>query len=193
MDPKRLLLQMIKQLYDDIKFVTQQNPTQIVDDDGSRCYNSLLGKARKYFPYDEFVGDFSDWQPRSIKYKDALVVVGQLCSMITALMEASKEGSRDRVMRPTNMAPTPAPARHQGSPRPMPAGGGHGSTSPSSTQNRMINRHTPAPTPIPDDLNPRPIRPRAPQELRKPGADKDLYGTDPVVRNNDGTIPFTLD
>ncbi len=86
MDSKKLLLHMSHRLYEDIKFVTAQNPTQIVDDDGVRAFNNLLAKTRKYFARCEFTGDFTDWSPRTIKYKDAMVSAGQLFAMIEALV-----------------------------------------------------------------------------------------------------------
>ncbi len=84
-DQRILLAAMSRQLYEDIKFVTQQSPTQIVDDEGARAFNTLLGKTRHLYQNIEFVQDFQDWTPRTIKYKDALVIAGQLFAMLNQL------------------------------------------------------------------------------------------------------------
>ncbi|MCC6547872.1 hypothetical protein IT570_11970 [Candidatus Sumerlaeota bacterium] len=103
MEPKRLLVVLAERLYDDIRFVTQQNPTQIVDDDGARAYNLLLAKSRKYFPGLEYLPDFPDWQPRTIKYKDALVAAGQLFALLTAAQDSGED-----FLRPQRPAAPPA-------------------------------------------------------------------------------------
>lgn len=108
MDSKRLLVIMAERLYDDIRFVTQQSPTQIVDDDGARAYNLLLAKSRKYYPTIEFLPDFSDWMPRTIKYKDALVASGQLFALLKAASEAGDDLAR--MSRPA--APPAQPAQN---------------------------------------------------------------------------------
>ena len=220
MDPKRLLTLMAERLYDDIRFVTEQNPTQIVDDDGARAYNSIITRVRKLYPYVENVADFPDWSPRTIKYKDALVVAGQLAAMLRALMEpagpmrqgppqgggapisSSTQGVPNLISAPTSLGlaaqtsvpvgqvnagsvPIPRPATQnispstQGYPRPqMPQ---QVQNVPPSSQGMMPPppppRHQHEPVPVP--ANPH---------------DPELYGPNrPPRRNDDGTIPFSME
>ena len=169
MDPKRLLAVMADRLYDDIKFVTEQNPTQIVDDDGARAYNVLLLRVRKHFSQAEPVADFQEWAPRTIKYKDALVVAGQLAAMVRALSEVEA--------RPFSPAATPVNV-----PQPIP-------------------QHAPTPVMMPPaaaSLRPptAPIMRPQPQPPAPPPRphDEELYGSAlPPKRNDDGTIPFSLE
>lgn len=203
MDERRLLLAMAERLYTDIRFVTEQSPVQIVDDDGAKAYNSLLARVRVQFSNLPPIADFHDWSPRSIKYKDALIVAGQLYAMIKIVVD-------------------PAPVRHPVAP----PGVGAPSQSPSDTQiptaqrqfgvrppTGVGNLRRPAPqgsvdtgrgsslhTPLPDDTpNPALHRPRTESSSHVPVGDResfdtDLYGTrQPPKRNDDGTIPFTLD
>lgn len=136
MDNRHLLRIMARQLYLDMRFITQQSPTQIVDDEGARTYNALLARVREAFPTVDAVRDFNDWAARTIKYKDALVVCGQLHALIAA-----------------SVGPVAAksPAAAVGTPEP----GGNPAAR--------------------DDY------------------DDALYGPDASRRQEDGTIPFSLD
>lgn len=167
MDPKKLLVHMAQRLYADIRFVTEQNPTQIVDDDGAKAYNSLLVKARKHFP-SEFIDDFGEWSPRTIKYKDALVVAGQFC----ALLEA-----QTRDLFPTAQPrPRPGPLPPQATPFPggsptQPAGAGPAGAPPSASGV---------------------YRKPGPEQFRTE-YDEELYGPKPAQKNPEGIVPFTLE
>lgn len=168
---------MAERLYEDIKFVTQQNSTQMVDEDGARAYNALLAKARRHYPQVEYVHDFPDWSARTIKYKDALVVAGQFWAMLRALTEPEP-----RERRPMPVSPHQA-ASHQGATPPQ--------RDPSSTNIPGLPP-PPGTTPLPVDLRPR--AQREPARVSGKPVDEELYGsTPPPKRNNDGTIPFTLE
>jgi hypothetical protein len=158
MDPKLLLAIMAQRLYEDVKFIANQNPTQIVDDDGTRTYNSLIAKARRTFAHVENIADFQDWAPRNIKYKDALLVAGQFSAMLDALT-ADERRIAERVS-----AVTAGPA----------AG------APAAAANRPA---VGAPLGAKPDLDP----------VGNDSLDSELYDSAPPRRNNDGTIPFTLD
>ncbi|CAN5284356.1 hypothetical protein BH09SUM1_BH09SUM1_15560 [soil metagenome] len=154
MDPKQLLMIMAERLYQDIKFVTEQNPTQIVDEDGTRCFNALLMKTRKHYPFVENVADFVEWSPRTIKYKDALVASGQMAAMLRALAGPDRPMMQGVTSIPSSISPAQL--------------GG------------------PQSTPSPDG------RPGTPVKQRS--HDEELYGqANPPKRNEDGTIPFSLE
>lgn len=146
-DSRTILANMARQMYEDIRFVTQLNPINIVDDDTAYAYNSLLAEARQAFANNGFLAPFKDMQPRNIKYKDAVVVCGQFASVMSMLTN-----------RPS-AAYTPITAGAT-----SPAGGGA--------------KPAPAGAEKPED------------EVYH----EQLYGPTPVPkRNNDGTIPFSLE
>lgn len=190
---------MAERLYEDIKFVTQQNPTQIVDDDGCRAYNSLLTRVRREFHYVDNVADFPEWSPRTIKYKDALVVSGQLYGMLSALTEqrgtqpvspAVSAGTSLGAAPPTQGAGrTPV----QGNPMSQPTGHvprrppmGRPSSGASDTQ---FPGNDPSATSVPTRQEPKSPNPRPAREQPSMGS----ANPTPPKRNEDGTIPFSLD
>ncbi len=134
-DARRTLSFLARQLYRDVHFVTQLNPVNIVDEETAHSFNSILGEARRLFPGNNVLGTFKDMAPRNIKYKDAVIVAGQLA----AFLELVTGGV------------------------PVAAGAGAGPGSPSA----------------PEDES---------QDL-----EHQLYGKEPVKRNPDGTIPFSLE
>ncbi len=77
-----ILLGLAEQMYEDIKFITEQSPTQVVDDDTVRMFNSLLSEVRLSCPGCVGVVKFTEMNARTLKYKDALVVLGQLRTML---------------------------------------------------------------------------------------------------------------
>ncbi len=89
-DQRQLLRVMSGQLYADIRFIAERNPTQVVDDEGAKTYNALLGRLRRAFPGLESLSDFGDWSPRTIKYKDALMVAGQIHALVAAALAADR-------------------------------------------------------------------------------------------------------
>jgi hypothetical protein len=199
MDSRRLLTLMADRLYDDIKFVAEQNPTQIVDEDGTRAYNALVQKARNHFPHIEHMADFVDWNPRTIKYKDALVASGQLAAMLSALVAEGVPSAPARIAPPTPHPPAHAPATPPPSqraappqppaPAPMPPQASSPSPMPDRTP-KNFDADTPMPIPTRPAM-PKPVK--NPTDFDEPDHEVELYGRKPVKRNEDGTIPFSLD
>lgn len=81
-DARRTLAFLARQLYRDVHFVTQLNPVNIVDDETAQSFNALLGEARRMFPGNNMLATFKDMAPRNIKYKDAVIVAGQLAAFL---------------------------------------------------------------------------------------------------------------
>lgn len=178
MDEKRLLLSMAERLYIDIKFVTEQNPTQIVDEDGARAYNSILKRTRAAFGNQlPPLADFPDWAPRNIKYKDALVAAGQIYALLRAVVEPSR-------------VPVASQERRPGTHHPRPGTGTGASQQQSSASGRGFSLASlPSTTPLPVDPENRPATGSADTAEIPPPAEKPA----PPKRNDDGTIPFTLE
>ncbi|MGF1571763.1 MAG: hypothetical protein ACFCU1_01685 [Sumerlaeia bacterium] len=84
-----LLVKLTEQMYQDIKFVAENNPTQVVDDESTRMFNAVLTQMREARPQLSVLNMFSDMNPRTLKYKDALVVTGQLKCLAHALNESN--------------------------------------------------------------------------------------------------------
>lgn len=80
-----ILVKLSEQMYQDIKFITEANPTQVVDEDTARVFNSLLKEVRRSKPSNGIIQVFEEMSPRTLKYKDALVVVGQLYRILSLL------------------------------------------------------------------------------------------------------------
>ncbi|MCC5876527.1 MAG: hypothetical protein JJU11_09950 [Candidatus Sumerlaeia bacterium] len=195
MDERVLLLAMAERLYQDIKFVTEQSPVQIVDEDGARAYNTLLARVRTHFSSLPTMSDFQEWSPRSIKYKDALIVAGQLHAMVKTVVEPVRQ---------------PAPAAAPYSPSPSDSFQNRGGIRP-QTSTGVPRRPSPAAPPSSDSVRgqsytpvseqtPNPTSERTSRSSQhtplpdRDSFDSDLYGSSqPPKRNDDGTIPFTLD
>ncbi len=135
-DARRTLSFLARQLYRDVHFVTQLNPVNIVDDETTHAFNSLLAEARRLFPGNNIVATFKDMAPRNIKYKDALIVSGQLAAFLELV---------------TGGVPVAAAA-----------GAGPNATPPPGENDSLDLEHQ-------------------------------LYGKQPVKRNPDGTIPFSME
>ncbi|MCB2155795.1 hypothetical protein KQI84_13005 [bacterium] len=99
-----LLNKMACQLYSDIRFIAQLNPTQIVDDDTAKMFNSLLAEVRQNFHSVPQVFFFGEMTGRTIKYKDALIVVGQLKSIMEAVL-TDEGGVMPPAATPTDKKP----------------------------------------------------------------------------------------
>lgn len=196
MDERVLLLAMAERLYQDIRFVTEQSPVQIVDEDGARAYNKLLARVRAQFSNVSTMEDFQDWSPRSIKYKDALIVAGQLHAIIKALVEPTRPSGLSSI--PSSAGDTQVqtyPGRagirpqtgHGTARRPSPA------LPPSDTSRGQA--YNPLADQTPNPASERTSRSSTHTPLPdRDSFDSDLYGSSqPPKRNDDGTIPFTLD
>lgn len=77
-----VLTALSEQMYRDIHFVAEQNPMQVVDDDTARMFNGLLKEVSKAFPSMIEVCPFEPMTARTLKYKDAVVVMGQLWCLV---------------------------------------------------------------------------------------------------------------
>ena len=135
-DARRTLAFLARQLYRDVHFVTQLNPVNIVDDETAHSFNSILGEARRLFPGNNILATFKDMAPRNIKYKDAVIVAGQLAAFLELVTA--------------------------GIPVPAGAAPGANATPPPGENDSLDLEHQ-------------------------------LYGKQPVKRNPDGTIPFSLE
>jgi hypothetical protein len=218
MDAKALLARMAWQLYQDIRFVTEQNPTQVVDEDGAKSYNMLLTRAKKAFPTVDIVQDFEPWNARTIKYKDALLVVGQVSSVIAALVGDEAEAQTPAPRPQTQQAPAPAPQQAAPPPRQAAPPPQQQQQQPAPAPRvQQVNTNTPYPVPsqrpAPAAFTPSQQRASHADVQRQsrgvpalndsldmehgevgPNYDSELYGPNsPPKRNDDGTIPFTLD
>lgn len=180
MNKKLMLFQMASRLYEDIKFVTELNSTQIVDEDGAKAYNSLLHKVKSQFNLGEFEEDLAEWSPRTIKYKDALVAAGQLFAMVEALVGSEV---RRELTPPPSHAPAPSPRME---PRAVPAAA---PVPPAPPPDAPANPGPPPRAPLQNHQ----MAPHESQNSDFDDMDTELYGSDPIIRNEDGTIPFSLD
>lgn len=81
-DSRRILSFLALQLYRDVRFVTQLNPVNIVDEETSASFNALLVEAKRLFPGNPILDTFREMSPRNVKYKDAVIVAGQLAAFL---------------------------------------------------------------------------------------------------------------
>lgn len=101
-----LLSLLTQQMYDDIKFISENNPTQVVDEDTARMFNTLLKDIRLAQPEQEMFNFFFEMSPRTLKYKDALVVCGQLNCLVNALSNSEVDyeemirRTQDKIQKP---------------------------------------------------------------------------------------------
>lgn len=87
MDNRLLLLELSRQLYEDFRFLAQNNSTQQVDEDSSLVFNTVLREAQTLFSNCTFIQHFREFAPRNVKVKDAMVVSGQLYTLLHHLLE----------------------------------------------------------------------------------------------------------
>ena len=90
----KILVALSDQMYRDVKFVAEHNPTQVVDDDTTKMFNHLLAEVEKVFPLTKRIAAFSPMSPRTLKYKDALVVTGQLFRFLSVMTETEGKPQR---------------------------------------------------------------------------------------------------
>jgi hypothetical protein len=108
MDSRRVLTDLARQIYADLRFITGLNPVNIVDDDTTLAFNHLLKEARMAFPGHPLLEGLRDMQPRNIKYKDAAVVAGQLAGFLQ-LMTARDQRIASMMMEGEPVATGSAP------------------------------------------------------------------------------------
>lgn len=158
-----LLVKMTEQMYEDIRFVAENNPTQVVDDESTRMFNALLAQIRAARPEEILLTIFSDMNPRTLKYKDAVVVTGQLRCLTRAIDTLPK--SYDDLIRKSQEEilmvsddKIPSPPR---------------SASMQKTDDRhLIEDHQP----LEEEVH----------------VDEELYGTRNLRVNEHGIVPFNL-
>jgi hypothetical protein len=174
---QRLLAGLAEQMYRDVRFVAHTNPTVVVDEETSRMFNNLLAEVRRTFPHAVETCGFEEMSARTLKYKDALVIVGQLMCLVRVL------SGPEPVAAPAPLAPVAPPppftprevAPAVAAPPPRLA------TPPPGVPERR-RELTPEPEVVPDP--PEPSEPH----------DRELLGPiAPVHMNADGTVRFSLD
>lgn len=84
-DSRQILTDMAQQFYQDVRFVCQLNPINVVDEDTTSSFNALLARAREVYPTERGIKEFSELSPRNLKYKDALIVAGQFAILVRLL------------------------------------------------------------------------------------------------------------
>ena len=170
---KTVLTALARQFYDDIRFNAANAPTMAVDEDTTRLFNILLRQAREVYPGVSALEGFTDMIPRTIKFKDALVVAGQLHTILRYHSEGSVTPLGDRT--PSGMAPFSSRST---------------SSSSSSSLPKLGKALLGTETPTPGSGETRTTRPIT----RAEEFEEELYGPNPPKRlNADGTVPFTLE
>jgi len=164
---KAILTALARQMYEDIRFNAANAPTMAVDEDTTRLFNILLRQTREAYPRLGVLEGFSDIVPRTIKFKDALVVAGQLQTILTYQLEGA------------------APARTEKSFGPTPVGM-HSSSSSLPKLSKPLGSSETVRTPYDTESD------RTPTSAE--GFEAELYGPNPPKRlNADGTVPFSLE
>lgn len=82
MDSRTILMHMAKRFYEDVKFVTNLNPVNIVDEETTAAFNNLLSDSKMAYPANPTLKSFNTLSPRNLKYKDCVVVAGQLAAFL---------------------------------------------------------------------------------------------------------------
>ncbi len=168
---KAALNPLARQMYDDIRFNAATSPTAPLDEDTTRLFNALLRFSRESYPGQATLESIAEMTPRTIKYKDALVVVGQLTVFL-----AFKSGALESQKGSPAGAPEPAAA----------------AVHPAS----RVRAIGPEATPF-DFTSPSEDRVAIPEAASWSGVhdlERELYGPNPPKRlNADGTVPFTLE
>lgn len=209
-DIRALIASMARQMYDDVRLVTEANALQPLDEDTTRHINHLLRMTRDCYPNVRLLDPFQDMAPRTIKYKDTVMIIGQLKELLTQLEAADLPATSVSVVRTSasstavNMPAIPASTRTtlNLTPQPhMPAkpGGRPASSAfpyvPAQTDSDepAVPAMPPPPMPKPRVVPGAPIMAPAPA-MKNATADEELYGPVPPSRRNaDGTVPFSLD
>jgi hypothetical protein len=171
---KAALNPLARQMYDDIRFNAASNPTAPLDEDTTRLFNALLRYSRESYPGQATLESITEMTPRTIKYKDALVVIGQL-TVFLAFKSGTLESQKGAVSAAAEST--------------KPAGLAH----PAS---RVMT--------INPDATPFELAASAGDRAAVPDGggtwsgvhdlERELYGPNPPKRlNADGTVPFSLE
>lgn len=216
---RSLIANMARQMYDDVRFVTEANALQPLDEDTTRHINHLLRLTRECYPNVRVLEPFQEMAPRTIKYKDTVMILGQLKEVLGLLESAEmpvagpslirSSGSSNSVPLPSLSPVSAIPVSSKAAaitPQPqMPAKPPARQTtafpySAVTDADEVVSPLRP-PTPMPKPrvvpgapiMPPSPMPPGAPAAT-KPVSDEELYGPNPPARRNaDGTVPFSLD
>jgi hypothetical protein len=167
---QEILVGLARQMYDDIRFITEHNPTQVVDDDTARVFNTLLLEVQQTFRSTPMVFAFNEMSARTLKYKDALVVMGQLYRLLRLMTQDARAAA-------AAAAPGPAQRASKVAPRP-----------PSEALDPSLDEgEYDQPAEPPASARDQAIK----SQLE---SDSELYGDGPLPPkvNPDGTIPFSL-
>lgn len=167
---KAILAALARQMYDDIRFNAANAPTMAVDEDTTRLFNILIRQTREVLPRLAVLEGFVDMIPRTIKYKDALIVAGQLHTIL-------RYQAGDGTATPAGPASTSSFAGQR--------------SSSSSTSLPKLSK----PFNIPDSVSTtggETESGRVPTNAEE--FEEKLYGPNPPKRlNADGTVPFSLE
>jgi hypothetical protein len=171
---KAALNPLARQMYDDIRFNAATNPTAPLDEDTTRLFNALLRFSRESYPGQATLESIAEMTPRTIKYKDALVVVGQLTVFL-----AFKSGTLESQKGSPTSTPEPAKAAAL-----------------AALPKSRVMAINPDATPF-ELTTPSEDRVALPDASSWSGVhdlERELYGPNPPKRlNADGTVPFTLE
>lgn len=107
MEQRILLLELSRQLYEDFRFLAQNNSTQQVDEDSALAFNAVLREAQTLFSNYTFIQHLREFAPRNVKFKDAMVVSGQLYTLLHHLLETEFPA----VSAPSNKSETLSPEK----------------------------------------------------------------------------------
>lgn len=176
---RRLLFEMTRQFYEDCKYIAENNSTQPLDEDGCATFNAILQEAQTEFPEYELLLKFREMPPRSVKFKDAMLVAGQLHRIVANLTELSGRGTGAEAPK---AAPRPA-APPQAASRPSGTGASTAPAAPAPQRSLPSNDNWPQPastsgSPSPPEGAPAPRPaaggggPGAPIPGRAPGGER---------------------
>jgi len=87
MNRRQLLLEMARQLYEDCQTIAENNSTQPLDEDGCSMFNTLLQEMQAEFPECDLLLKFREIPARSVKFKDAMLITGQLQRIAAHLLD----------------------------------------------------------------------------------------------------------
>lgn len=112
MNTRLLILEMTRQFYEDCKYIAENNSTQPLDEDACNLYNTILKETQAVFPECDLLEKFREIPPRAVKFKDAVLMGGQVYRICQCLVDASDPA---RASVSEGAAGTPPPAGGQDS------------------------------------------------------------------------------